>query len=149
LAVEDLRVDALAVEEGETGRRVVHRGVDVVEGVGDRRRHDAVVAGHRVEARGAEPLAAGHPDVLTVDALDVGDVVVAARREPGGPGVGRLGEVGVDVDDPEPVEQVSGHRISWGAGRADGCDVQIRIVRDPRAAFAATVRDENLVVGSG
>ena len=104
--VEHLRADALAVEEREPGVGVVHRVGDLVERLRDRHRHDAVEPGHGVVAGVAEALAAGHPHVVAVDALDVRHDVVQRRRHARDPRVGRLGEVGVDVDDGDAVEEI-------------------------------------------
>ena len=71
------------------------------------RGEDTVEAGHRIEARRPDVVAVGHPDVATVDALDVRHHLVQGRGHPRGPYVGRFGEVGVDVDHPVAVEQVS------------------------------------------
>ena len=99
---------------------VVHRRGDVVEGLRDRHRHDAVPAGHGVVAGCAEAFAARHPHVVAVDALDVRHLVVHRRGHAGRPHVGGLGEVGVDVDDGDAVEEVGAHDLALRV-RGVGC----------------------------
>ena len=115
--VQHLGVDPLLVEERDPLLGVVHGRGDLVVGRRHLRRQHAVVAGHRVVAGRAEELAVGHPDVAAVLALDVGHAVVQRGGHAGGPHVGRLGQVGVDVDDVVAVEQV-GHGCS--SSDADG-----------------------------
>ena len=106
--VQHLRADALLVLEREARDRIPCAVVHLVVGRRPVGQH-AVEPGHRGLARDPEPLVARDPAVHAVDMDDVGDGVAPLRRDPRRPHVGRLGEVRVDVDHREPLEEGGRH----------------------------------------
>jgi hypothetical protein len=112
VGIENLGVDLLLVHEGEACLGVVHGIRDLRIAGGEVRRRPGV-ARHRVRAGHAHDLATRHPQVATLPLLDVGDAIAPPARQPRGPRVCGLGEVGVDVDDLKTVEDGLGHGDSF------------------------------------
>jgi hypothetical protein len=144
VGVENLGMDAVVVHQGQTRLGVPGRGRTLVEGhaaLGKR----AVVAGRGHEAGAhARVLAAHDPDVPALDALEMGDGIAPFRRQPGGPGVGRLGDVGIGVDGAVPIEERDGHERS-SSSRVGVTKMQVPFPRARRrggrtAPLAAVLR---------
>ena len=102
--IEDLRSDLLLVHERHPGGRIPGRGMHVLV----RRRtfgQRTVEPGHGGVAGLGPALAVEHPHVHSVLPLDMGNGIAPSARYPRCPGVRRLGDVGVDIDDFKSLEQ--------------------------------------------
>ena len=108
IGVEHLGKYALIVHELESFVTVVHRRMDLVEGIGNLQGHEAVKACHRIETGLPQTVAVAHPYVLSVDTFHMGDLVVHRGRGSRRPHVGWFGYMGIDVNDIEAFEEICG-----------------------------------------